>query len=356
MRRLFYLCLATLLAIPSMAGEVVFCNGTLSVRQVARNAVRIQYWEQKASSDLPDWLYVKNEETSSRDVTVDVDEARQTVTVKNRQGTPVFTATLHQMKGREATLAFLSDKDEHLYGLGQFQDGYSNLRGLSRRLTQVNTQISIPMLLSSKGYGVLWNNYGLVDFNPCDHQVKMNLLDEAGQTEVVNVTTTEGGRREVRQRNIYETTIDIAEDGNYSLLLDVGQQMARRHNLSIDGQNVIEMQNMWLPPTASAIVPLKAGRHVMRAELSRGDAPVIYYNKVKDETVFRSPVATAVDYTVFVGTPDEIIAGYRELTGVAPLMPRWALGYIHCRERFHSTDEILQTANRFRSEQLPVDV
>ena len=356
MRRLFYLCLATLLAIPSMAGEVVFCNGTLSVRQVARNAVRIQYWEQKASSDLPDWLYVKNEEVSSSDVTVDVDEARQTVTVKNRQGTPVFTATLHQMKGREATLAFLSDKDEHLYGLGQFQDGYSNLRGLSRRLTQVNTQISIPMLLSSKGYGVLWNNYGLVDFNPCDHQVKMNLLDEAGQTEVVNVTTTEGGRREVRQRNIYEATIDIAEDGNYSLLLDVGQQMARRHNLSIDGQNVIEMQNMWLPPTASAIVPLKAGRHVMRAELSRGDAPVIYYSKVKDETVFRSPVATAVDYTVFVGTPDEIIAGYRELTGEAPLMPRWALGYIHCRERFHSSDEILQTANRFRSEQLPVDV
>ena len=353
---MFYLCLATLLAIPSMAGEVVFCNGTLSVRQVARNAVRIQYWEQKASSDLPDWLYVKNEEVSSSDVTVDVDEARQTVTVKNRQGTPVFTATLHQMKGREATLAFLSDKDEHLYGLGQFQDGYSNLRGLSRRLTQVNTQISIPMLLSSKGYGVLWNNYGLVDFNPCDHQVKMNLLDEAGQTEVVNVTTTEGGRREVRQRNIYEATIDIAEDGNYSLLLDVGQQMARRHNLSIDGQNVIEMQNMWLPPTASAIVPLKAGRHVMRAELSRGDAPVIYYKKVEDETVFRSPVATAVDYTVFVGTPDEIIAGYRELTGEAPLMPRWALGYIHCRERFHSSDEILQTANRFRSEQLPVDV
>ena len=181
-------------------------------------------------------------------------------------------------------------------------------------------------------------------------------LDEEGQTEVGNVTTTEGGRREVRQRNIYEATIDIADDGDYAILLDVGQQMARRHNLSIDGQNVIEMQNMWLPPTASTIVRLKAGHHVLKAELSRGDSPVIYYNKVKDETVFRSPIATAVDYTVFVGSPDEIIAGYRELTGVAPLMPRWALGYIHCRERFHSSDEILQTANRFRSEQLPVDV
>ena len=355
-KRLFYIALTTLLAIPAMAGEVSFGKGTLSVRQVARNAVRIQYYEQKPTSELPDWLYVKNDEVSSRDVTVDVDEVRQTVTVKDRQGTPVFTATLHQMKGREATLAFRSDKDEHLYGLGQFQDGYSNVRGLSRRLTQVNTQISIPMLLSSKGYGILWNNYGLVDFNPCDHQVKMRKLDEEGQTEVVNVTTTEGGRREVRQRNIYEASIDITDDGDYAILLDVGQQMARRHNLSIDGQNVIEMQNMWLPPTASTIVRLKAGHHVLKAELSRGDSPVIYYNKVKDETVFRSPVATAVDYTVFVGSPDEIIAGYRELTGVAPLMPRWALGYIHCRERFHSSDEILQTANRFRSEQLPVDV
>jgi len=348
-----------LLAIPAMAGEVAFGKGTLSIRQVARNAVRIQYWEQKTTSDLPDWLYVKHDEVSSRDISVDVDEARQTVTVKDRQGTPVFTATLHQMQGREATLAFRSDKDERQYGLGQFQDGYSNVRGLSRRLTQVNTQISIPMLLSSKGYGVLWNNYGLVDFNPGDQKVVLtpqssNLQSQT--TEVVNVTTTEGGRREVRQRNVFEATIDIAEEGDYSLLLDVGQQMARRHNLSIDGQNVIEMQNMWLPPTASTIIHLKAGRHELKAELSRGDAPIIYYSKVKDETVFRSPVADAVDYTVFIGSADEIIAAYRELTGEAPLMPRWALGYIHCRERFHSSDEILQTANRFRSEQLPVSV
>jgi len=37
-------------------------------------------------------------------------------------------------------------------------------------------------------------------------------------------------------------------------------------------------------------------------------------------------------------------------------MPQWALGYIHCRERFHSSDEILSTANRFRNEGLPMDV
>ena len=356
MKRLLFIFFILLSAIPMMGSEMSFGKGKLRVSKVARNAVRIQYWEQEPTLDLPDWLYVKNDEVKRQDIMVEVDEAHQTVVIKDRQGKPVFTATLHRMLGKEATLAFHSEKDERLYGLGQFQDGFSNIRGLSRRLTQVNTQISIPMLLSSKGYGLLWNNYGLVDFNPCDHQIKMLLKDETDQTEMVNVTSTEGGKQEVRQHNIYEATIDVAEDGDYSLLLDVGQKMARCHNLSIDGKNVIEMQNMWLPPTASTIVRMKAGHHVLRAELSRGDAPVLYYNKVKDETLFRSPIADAVDYTVFVGSADEIISTYRKLTGEAPLMPRWALGYIHCRERFHSSEEILQTANRFRNEQLPVSV
>ena len=356
MKRLLFIFFILLSAIPMMGSEMSFGKGKLRVSKVARNAVRIQYWEQEPTLDLPDWLYVKNDEVKRQDIMVEVDEAHQTVVIKDRQGKPVFTATLHRMLGKEATLAFHSEKDERLYGLGQFQDGFSNIRGLSRRLTQVNTQISIPMLLSSKGYGLLWNNYGLVDFNPCDHQIKMLLKDETDQTEMVNVTSTEGGKQEVRQHNIYEATIDVAEDGDYSLLLDVGQKMARCHNLSIDGKNVIEMQNMWLPPTASTIVRMKAGHHVLRAELSRGDAPVLYYNKVKDETLFRSPIADAVDYTVFVGSADEIISAYRKLTGEAPLMPRWALGYIHCRERFHSSEEILQTANRFRNEQLPVSV
>ena len=335
---------------------VPFGKGKLTVTTVASNAVRIQYVENETQSNLPDWIYVKHDEVSTKDINVDVDNRRQLLTVKDRKGKAVFTATLHQMAGEEATLAFVSPKDEYLFGLGQFQDGYSNVRGLSRRLRQVNTQISLPMLLSSKGYGILWNNYGLVDFNPCDRNVKLTRREGEGASEVVNVTTTEGSRQEVRQRNLYEATIDIPEAGDYSLLLDVGQKMARRHNLVIDGQPVIDMQNLWLPPTTSTIVKLTAGQHKVTAELSRGDAPVLYYSKVKDETVFRSPVATCVDYTVFIGSADEVIATYRELTGPSPLMPSWALGYIHCRERFHSSQEILETANRFQQEQMPVDV
>ena len=177
-----------------------------------------------------------------------------------------------------------------------------------------------------------------------------------GRSEVVDVTSTEGGKREVRQRHIFEAVLSVDEEADYALLLDVGQQMARRHNLVIDGQTIIDMQNLWLPPTASSIVHLTPGWHVVTAELTKDDVPVLYYYKVKDETVFCSPVANKVDYTVFAGTPDEIIATYRELTGQAPLMPDWALGYIHCRERFHSSEEILETANRFKQEQMPISM
>ena len=340
-----------------MMAQTPFGKGRMKVSKVARNAVRIQYTtDDAAKEDLPDWLYVKHDEVKSQDISTQIDAQGQTVTVKDKNGKPVFKATQHQLIDGQATLAFDSPEDEFLFGLGQFQDGYSNVRGLSRRLTQVNTQISMPMLLSSKGYGVLWNNYGMTEFNPCGKSVRLEKAKGEGKKEEVDATSTTGNKKEVRERHIFEAELNIEEAGNYALLLDVGQKMARRHNLCIDGVPVIEIQNVWLPPTASKIVMLDKGRHKLTAELTKDDQPTVYYNMVKDETVFRSPVATAVDYTVFVGTPDEIIATYREQTGPCPEMPKWALGYIHCRERFHSSQEILETANRFKQEGMPVSM
>ena len=339
-----------------MMAQEVFGDGQMTIQAVADNAVRIQYTEGDVKSGLPDWLYVKHETVADCALKVTVDAKKQQLVIKDRKGKTVFTATRHQLKNGEAMLTFSSPKDECLFGLGQFQDGYSNVRGLSRRLTQVNTQISIPMLISSKGYGILWNNYGMTEYNPCHNSVRLTIRqsETSSASDVVDVTTTEGNKREVRQRHVFEATVDIPETGDYSLLLDVGQKMARRHNLAIDGENVIEMQNLWLPPTASKIVHLEKGRHTLTAELTKDDKPVLYYDRVQDQTTFRSPVATAVDYTVFVGSPDEIIATYRSLTGECPEMPKWALGYIHCRERFHSSQEILETANRFRKEDMPL--
>ena len=355
----------------SMAAEkqgsstVPFGKGQLKLTTLARNAVRIQYTEGAVVDTLPEWIYVQTAPaTGEKAFTVDVNQKKKTVQVKGLDGQTVFMATAHQLSPstaggeptKEARLAWRSADDECLYGLGQFQDGVLNVRGLTRRLTQVNTQIAIPMLISSKGYGVLWNNYGLTDFNPCDRKVALARQAGSSQRETVSVTSTEGGKQEVRENNRFEGMLTIREEGDYALMLDVGQKMARRHHLCIDGETVVDVRNVWLPPTTSTIVHLKKGRHTLTAELTKDDQPEVYYRKVDQQTVFQSPVAQAVDYTVFVGTPDEIIATYRQLTGEAPLMPQWALGYIHCRERFHSQEEILKTANRFREKQLPVDV
>lgn len=252
--------------------------------------------------------------------------------------------------------SFYSPSDEHLYGLGQFQDNYLDVRGLTRRLTQVNTQISIPFIMSNKGYGLLWNNYGMTDFNPASDYVEMKRNADEGHITTVNVTSTTGGVTEVRHSNIFTADINITSPGRYALMLDVGSSMARRHNLAVDDSLVIDMNNLWLPPTASVIVELSAGRHKLISELTREDRPKVYYRKVDDKTVFSSPVSNGVDYTFFAGTPDEVISSYRKVTGGIPMIPEWALGYIHCRERFHSQSELLDVANRFRKDSIPVDV
>jgi alpha-D-xyloside xylohydrolase len=72
-----------------------------------------------------------------------------------------------------AEQSFDSPSDEYLFGLGQFQDGHYNLRNVTRKLTQVNSQIAIPFLYSSRGYGILWHQYGLTEFNPSDNVVAL---------------------------------------------------------------------------------------------------------------------------------------------------------------------------------------
>ena len=357
--------------------SIQFDEGTLTFTALQDDAVRIRYVE-GPMREMPEMVYDQTKATASLkkteeggktifttdEMTITVDQAAKTVQIADADGKQVFKATAHELKDaqiqgeatREATLTLDSPEDEYLYGLGQFQDGFLNVKGMTRRLTQVNTQIAVPFLMSSKGYGILWNNYGLTDFNPADSKVVMEREASVGEERRVNVTSTEGGRWEIRRNNNFNATLEVPEDGQYVVLLDVGQKMARKHNLSIDGQTVINLVNSWLPPTTTAIVNLTAGSHALRAELERGDQPVIYYKKVDDNTVFRSPVAECVDYTVFTGSADEIIASYREATGEVPMLPSWALGYIHCRERFHNQEELLATARRFREEQIPIDL
>ena len=60
-------------------------------------------------------------------------------------------------------------------------------------------------------------------------------------------------------------------------------------------------------------------------------------------------------YFIFGPEPNQVIAQYREFTGAAPMLPRWAYGFWQCRERYSSQQQILDTAAEFRTRKIPVD-
>ena len=328
-------------------------------------------------SDRPEWIEKKGlsgrksnaiieAQAGPGGMSVCIDAATGQLTFKDSKGNVILeesagsrvikagkTGNLNSLEVRQG---FKTGQDEFLTGLGQFQDGYLNNRGLTRRLTQVNTQISIPMIISNKGYGILWNNYGLTDYNPSDFTVELSQGEETGQAVTVNATGTLGNVRERRSFNAFTGQIEIPEEGDYSILLDVGQAMARKQFMTVDGDTLMDVNNTWLPPTTSIITHLTAGKHFVSVSGSRGDKPTVGVRKVTDVTTFSSPVAIALDYTVFAGNADGIVSAYRKLTGKVPAMPEWAFGYIHCRERYDSQKELLENATRFRTDGIPVSV
>lgn len=56
------------------------------------------------------------------------------------------------------TVRFESNDGEKLFGMGQYQQPYLDLKGCVLELAQRNSQVSIPFAVSSLGYGFLWNN------------------------------------------------------------------------------------------------------------------------------------------------------------------------------------------------------
>jgi alpha-D-xyloside xylohydrolase len=351
----------------------------LSIRPLGAGSVRIRCAKQNAAEvpsvvllsqqSVPAFKVIKGDASitvTTEKMKVIFDRRDGSLRFADRGGKPFLSeipgtrkldpASLQGEPTYVAEQAFDSPPGEHLFGSGEFQDGFLDVRDLPRRLTQVNSQIAIPFLLSSKGYGILWHNFGLTDLNPADEHVNLT-PSSTGKETAMDVTTSEGTRRVVRREGDFAGDLEIPRSGSYALMLDIGQKMARRYYVEIDGKAVVDFSNRWLPPTTSWFSDLSAGHHAIHVIGEQDDKPVLFWRSSEDRTVLRSPVADAVDYIVFAGpTSDDVIASYRDLTGPAPLMPLWAYGYIHCRERFHSSQEILDTAAQFRKRHLPLDV
>jgi alpha-D-xyloside xylohydrolase len=222
---------------------------------------------------------------------------------------------------------FLLSPGEALYGLGQHQEGFFDVRGIQIRLLQANTNIAIPFLISTKGYGLLWNNAALTDFNPADETVK---LDDKGA----------GSFR-------------TQQDGYYGFLLCGNYR--RKLRLSVDGKQIVDINNMWVPGSAGAKIHLSANS-IHRVVAETGGDTKLSLRAPSDTMAFRSETGQGVDYYFIYGPePSQVIAQYRDFTGAAPLLPRWAYGFWQCRERYSSQQQILDTAAEFRKRQIPVD-
>jgi len=169
-------------------------------------------------------------------------------------GRKIEPATISGTPVTSCTESFDLAPDEGVYGLGQHQRGiwnYASGSGHSVRLAQANTDVGIPVVTSSKGYVLLWDN-----------------------PAVITVST-------------------------------------------------------------SAAADSDAGK-------------VLHW---------ASEFGKAIDYYFCYGdgTIDTAMKAYRHLTGNAPLMPRWMLGFWQCKERYASQDELLGVATKLRELKVPVD-
>ena len=84
-------------------------------------------------------------------------------------------------------VSFEANKDEKIYGMGQYQQDILDLKGCNIELAHRNSQASIPFYVSSKGYGFFWHNpaIGSVSFGKnvtewrADSTKKSGLLDHS---------------------------------------------------------------------------------------------------------------------------------------------------------------------------------
>ena len=85
-----------------------------------------------------------------------LDEKCSAIEIEAREFKPILGGDYHLTQRFESL-----DRNEKIYGMGQYQQPYLDLKGLDLELAHRNSQASVPFSISSLGYGFLWNNPGI---------------------------------------------------------------------------------------------------------------------------------------------------------------------------------------------------
>lgn len=295
-------------------------------------------------------------------------------------------------KGYTLRQVFESPDDEAFYGLGQHQSDEFNYKGKNESLFQYNTKVSIPFIVSSRNYGILWDNYSLSKWgDPRDYEQldQFKLFGKNGEEGVLTATYTNKQTGETIERQ--ESTIDYE---NLELIKNFpegfslnGAQVTwegeveatkdgiHRFHLHYAGYTTIKANNeevvkerwrtAWNPNDYKFVLAMKAGERVPLKIEWEPDGDVSYISlKVLDPVPAKeqnrlslwSEMGDQIEYYFIAGdNMDEVISGYRTVTGKSQVMPKWAMGFWQSRERYKTQDELLETLAEFRRRNIPID-
>lgn len=298
-------------------------------------------------------------------------------------------------KGFTFRQIFESPADEAFYGLGQHQSDEFNWKGRNEELFQYNTKVSVPFVISNKNYGILWDNYSLSRFG--DPRPYAN-LDEIGT--VFDKNGEKGGLTAIYMvnkdpKNVFverqEANVDYENiqtiknfpkdfPFNNAAISWEGQIQPKesglfRFNLYYAGYTKVYLDDSlvvkerwrtaWNPNSFKFAAKLdKNKRHKLRIEW-QPDGGVSYIglkvltpvsDSEQQKLSLWSEMGKQLDYYFIHGnSADEVIKGYRTITGKAPIMPKWAMGFWQSRERYKTQDEIIGALKEFRRRHIPID-
>jgi alpha-D-xyloside xylohydrolase len=337
---------------------------------------------------------------STSDVSAEVAVATGKVTFKDPGGKVLlseldagrsFTPVTVQEKSFFAIRQqFESPADEAFYGLGQHQNRQMNYKGENVELAQHNMDVAIPFVVSSRNYGVLWDNTSITRFgDPREWQqldATLKLYDadgkEGGLTAKYSadgkplVTRTESkldyqyiasltnlppelGKTQT-QHITWEGKIEARTSGLHKFSLYASDY----HKLWIDGQPVLDAwRQNWNPWYRNFQLEMRAGEpRAIRIEWERNGGYLTLLHRdplppaEQNGLSLFSELGQAIDYYFIAGAnADEVISGYRLVTGKAVMLPKWAYGFWQSRERYKTQDELVGMVKEYRKRSIPLD-
>jgi alpha-D-xyloside xylohydrolase len=325
------------------------------------------------------------------------------VSFTDKSGKPLLAeqpVTAWPEKG--VSLRFNPGTDEGLFGSGQHQNAQLDLNGEDVELAQHNMDIAVPFVVSTRNYGVLWDNNGITRIgNPKPYGLAsrdLKILDAGGKEGGFTATYSIAGEKKLER---------VEKDINYQYIRDrsswpkellTGQEpvtgsppnilpnqsvtwegsliskQAGLHKFQlygssyfkvwVDGKLVLDRwRQNWAAWYHNFDVNMTAGTPLkVRIEWipDGGYLALLHNDPLPDaerhSLTFTSDVGRASDYYFVAGAnSDEVIAGYRELTGKAVMMPRWAYGFWQSRQRYTTQKELVDVVSQYRAKKIPLD-